>query len=687
MSIKETNKVRASLGLKPLRDSSKAESQKKDEEQAHQDRVETKKKAEQAELLAARVADAKERRRQERTLKRTKALGEADPEADDVAAWVLKSRKEEEKRKAKEREAALRTARRLEEQDEDAEESDEDDGPYNAKSLAGMKVKHSADELDTGETMILTLEDRGILDESGRLVEDEDVLVESLTAEEKKKLRAKKAAEKKSAPLYGEEGKKRAILDKYDEGEDDEEGIQLGEDGSVDPEKLRRQREIRAKLEAQISGTEETATVESVPGQDYYTSEEMAALFKPKKKKKKKEKRLRTKDTSEVLAALEAEAAARGAGSDLGNRSARPDREEASRKDELEKAAKKASAYEAALDKANKASEVLRPSAPDAPPAAEEDEDEADRELQESLARARRLSQRKAPSGSDVQQLAQEIVKSRSENPAEPSSAQDGDVEGIQFTEATEFCRNIGVDERGVKDEDGDVKMELADGDAEADGGGDPAAKVKDEDTAGESKEGVAAGAGAGVFTGNNLGKGIFGALDFLRSSGDLRSKREWSGRTNDMKAVNLQGISDLFDNDEDNRLNTSIEAALIRRDEFGRVLTPKEAFRMDSYAFHGKPPSKNKQEKRLRKYQEQLAVKKMEAGDTPLQSANRLREAQNTTAQPYLVLTGRGATSESSLKAAMKKNEAAGLTPMLGDRKVETMLGLKRPPKGPGTK
>lgn len=64
--------------------------------------------------------------------------------------------------------------------------------------------------------------------------------------------------------------------------------------------------------------------------------EEMSALFKPKKKKKKKEKKLRTKDTAELIAALEAEAAQAG-GSDLGNRKLRADHKDAVAQEELAK--------------------------------------------------------------------------------------------------------------------------------------------------------------------------------------------------------------------------------------------------------------------------------------------------------------------------------------------------------------
>jgi hypothetical protein len=49
-----------------------------------------------------------------------------------------------------------------------------------AAELAGAKVKHSAEELGEGETMILTLEDKGILDDKGNLVEEDDVVLENI---------------------------------------------------------------------------------------------------------------------------------------------------------------------------------------------------------------------------------------------------------------------------------------------------------------------------------------------------------------------------------------------------------------------------------------------------------------------------------------------------------------------------
>ena len=67
-------------------------------------------------------------------------------------------------------------------QDDELLDSDEDNEEKlgNAKELAGMRVRHDADELGEGETMILTLADRNILDEHGEVDEDKDELENAL---------------------------------------------------------------------------------------------------------------------------------------------------------------------------------------------------------------------------------------------------------------------------------------------------------------------------------------------------------------------------------------------------------------------------------------------------------------------------------------------------------------------------
>jgi len=129
MSLEESNRVREKLGLKTLRtgESDRAKKQREAEEDAHLARLDAEKAKETA-ALAVKIAAAKEKRLMESRNRATKQLGEADEADDDLSQWVQKSRKIEEKRKAEDKRKADEFARKLEEQDEDAEDSDEEDG-------------------------------------------------------------------------------------------------------------------------------------------------------------------------------------------------------------------------------------------------------------------------------------------------------------------------------------------------------------------------------------------------------------------------------------------------------------------------------------------------------------------------------------------------------------------------------
>lgn len=64
-------------------------------------------------------------------------------------------------------------------QDADSDEDDSEGEGAQRKSaadLAGMRIRHGADELQDGETMILTMADRNILDDRGDIDEDGDEL-------------------------------------------------------------------------------------------------------------------------------------------------------------------------------------------------------------------------------------------------------------------------------------------------------------------------------------------------------------------------------------------------------------------------------------------------------------------------------------------------------------------------------
>ena len=103
--------------------------------------------------------------------------------------------------------------------DEEDEDGDADEGMVfghrgkkkTAAASASLKVRHTADELAAGETVVLTLADASILNERGELNEDGDdgdgELEEATRAEAKRGAAAKFAAENPlAAPLWEEDG-------------------------------------------------------------------------------------------------------------------------------------------------------------------------------------------------------------------------------------------------------------------------------------------------------------------------------------------------------------------------------------------------------------------------------------------------------------------------------------------------
>ena len=75
------------------------------------------------------------------------------------------------------------------------------------------------------------------------------------------------------------------------------------------------------------------------------------------------------------------------------------------------------------------------------------------------------------------------------------------------------------------------------------------------------------------------------GVLGLLKDRGELQQRMQWAGRTNDMKPVMLQGLEDVYQSGaHQDEVANRVELALTRRDEYGRVLTPKQAFREVSY-------------------------------------------------------------------------------------------------------
>ncbi|KAK2456697.1 SART-1 family protein DOT2 [Trifolium repens] len=613
---------------------------------------------------------------------RTKKQSEA---ASEISSWVSKSRKIEKQR-------VLQLSKIFEEQDNIAVEgSDDEDTSHHTDHLAGVKVLHGLDKVAEGGTVVLTIRDQPILAD-GDVNEDIDMLENVEIGEQKRRDDAYKAAKKKTG-IYDDKfnddpSAENKILPKYDDPAA-EEGLTLDERGRFSGEAEKKLEELRIRLTGVSTNNFEDLTSSGKVSSDYYSHEEMLKFKKPKKKKS-----LRKKDKLDINA-LEAEAISSGLG--VGDLGSRKDAKRQAIKDEQERLAAEMrnNAYQSAYAKADEASKLLRPEQSLNVKTGEEDETpvfaDDDEDLRKSLEKARRLALKKQEEkGASGPQAIALLASSNPSNEAvddQNSTAGESRENKVVFTEMEEFVWGLHIDEEARKPEGEDVFMH-DDEDAnvpveekkdEAGGWTEVKETQNDEQPNAEDKEDIVPDETIHEVA---VGKGLSGALKLLKDRGTLKESVEWGGRNMDKKKSKLVGIVE----DEGKEAPNKKEIHIERTDEFGRILTPKEAFRIISHKFHGKGPGKMKQEKRMKQFHEELKLKQMKSSDTPSLSVERMREAQARMKTPYLVLSGHikpGQTSDpKSGFATVEKDLPGGLTPMLGDRKVEHFLGLKRKPE-----
>ncbi|PPD89950.1 hypothetical protein GOBAR_DD13103 [Gossypium barbadense] len=622
------------------------------------------------------------RMKENRLKKKSEGLSE-------VSAWVSRSRKLEDKRNA-EKEKALQLSKIFEEQDNFVQGEDEDEEADNRPThdLGGVKVLHGLDKVMDGGAVVLTLKDQTILAD-GDLNEDVDMLENIEIGEQKQRDEAYKAAKKKTG-VYDDKfnedpGSEKKILPQYDDPVADE-GVTLDERGRFTGEAEKKLEELRKRLLGVPTNNrvEDLNNVGKISS-DYYTQEEMLRFKKPKKKKA-----LRKKEKLDIDA-LEAEAVSAGLGAgDLGSR--KDSRRQAIKEEEARsEAEKRKNAYQAAFAKADEASKSLRlEQTLTVKPEEDENQVFADDEedLYKSLEKARRLALKKQEEKSGPQAIALLATTSASNQTTDDhTSTGEAQENKVVITEMEEFVWGLQLDEEAHKPDSEDVFMDedevpgaseqdRKNGEDEVGGWTEVIDTSADEKPANEDNDEVVPDETIHEIA---VGKGLSGALKLLKDRGTLKETIEWGGRNMDKKKSKLVGIVD-DDHQTDNRFK---DIRIERTDEFGRIVTPKEAFRMLSHKFHGKGPGKMKQEKRMKQYQEELKLKQMKNSDTPSLSVERMREAQAQLKTPYLVLSGHvkpGQTSDpASGFATVEKDFPGGLTPMLGDRKVEHFLGIKR--------
>lgn len=664
ISLEETNKIRISLGLKPLTDDKgSSDDKEKQAEDNYAKQREREAKDRESKKIQDRIAKVRNRRELNASLKGS-TLGDADGDTDDALKWIKRSKK-------KEKELAKKRQQELENLDQMFQGEE-----YTERDLAGLKVSHDLDAMEDGEDRILTLKDSRILDNE----EDELQNVEMAEAEATKKRNDLKI-KKRDYTGYddeefvdGKQGMKRSILSKYDEELEgsQEMGFRLGS-------------AVKSKKETQEEGKHAAAAAvnKALLSIDYdknietgdYLKEGDVGFKRPKTKKKRSSRR---------------------------------------------------APAETELTDANEMDVDQKPIIPRLRDLDVNFVD--DDELQAALARSRKMKLRKATKLSPeelakkiaAQRSKEEdedmvVDRTESRDDANPEAAS---TEGLTFDDTSEFVRSVGNNPIVVKKEpkeiipapasssrqqrsvSRDVSMAPGDEALEELEAGEVAIKDEEEDDYDmdmlnaiedvlktTEAEGATADDGVGgTSSEQTFNSGMASTLNILRQQGILSAP---SADGKDRERTQLQrdlwladqrrrvaqremerlqsrgGNRDQAQREYENRIREQQEARenlesfknykpdvnIVYYDEYGRSLTPKEAWKALSHKFHGKGSGKMKTEKRLKKIAEEQKKAAMVSGDTPLSMNKAFLQRQEKAGQAHFVLSvgNRGAVPQAA--------------------------------------
>jgi U4/U6.U5 tri-snRNP-associated protein 1 len=646
ISLEETNKIRISLGLKPLTDdSAPADDKEKQAEDNYAKQRERQVKERETKQIFDRIAKVRNRRELHTSLKGA-TLGDPDDDTEDTLKWIKKAKK-------RDKELAKKRQQELENLDKAFQGDD-----YTEKDLVGLKVSHDFEDLGEGDARILTLKDSRILDNE----EDELQNVEMAEDERTRKNNELKIKRRDYTGYDDDEfgdgkaGMKRSILAKYDE---DIEGPRETD--------FRLGNSVTSTTISGVQAKQKPASVnKSLLSIDYaknlatrdYLQEGDIGFKKPKTKKKRSSRRAPI-DVDENIMEIDEKPVV-----------PRPRELDANFVDDDELQAALARSRRAKLHKPKK----LSPE-----------------EIARKVAEERNREQ-----------------SSQADDPSQIEDAEDGDANGLTFDDTSEFVRAISYNTTAVKTEPVEESVEptpvkqispsrdlsVATGDEaldEIEAGEvvkeeeyedmmeviaeveDKAAAVNDDDEVGTSGE-------------KTFGSGMAATLSLLRQQGVLalpsadqmaredvqlhrdRFLAEYRHRQTQRETDRLQsrsGNKDQATREYENRLREQQEARaqlelfkdykpdveIVYYDEYGRVLTPKESWKALSHKFHGKGSGKMKTEKRLKKIAEEKKQAAMASGDTPLSMNRAFQIRQEKTGQAHFVLSvgNRGAVPQAS--------------------------------------
>ena len=314
--------------------------------------------------------------------------------------------------------------------------------------------------------------------------------------------------------------------------------------------------------------------------------------------------------------------------------------------------------------------------------AAEEEDDELERALATARETKKKTKEKKIVPANGEQSLFERIAKLEREKPTDMNADNNENTDkNLALTDVAEFCRGVGVDMSGGDDENnafvarGKTSKNLkrkrvnhVEEDAEGEeidwekAREDKLPDEEDEDApqivqAGDGAVDVKMEDGEDAVKQEEKPKtnparrniGLAGVLQDMKAAGQLADKEpRWSGRANDLKdhhdrkrVLEASGVIEEQDgkpSSETRKFNFKLD----KYDEFGRTLTPKEAFRELCWKFHGKAPGAKAKEKRLRKYEEEQNALRGGDGNKGGSTIERMQAVQKTTGDSFVVLSGK---------------------------------------------
>ncbi|GAB6024338.1 hypothetical protein CHUAL_009507 [Chamberlinius hualienensis] len=653
------SKLRAKLGLKPLdvndgasssTSAANAEDEEKKDEFVHKPAENISDKL-YMEKLREKINMMKEKRRLHQKFSKVKGLGDSDSETEmEAESWVNRNRStESDKKKAAER------AKFLEELDAEFDVGDIVENElqimkakaYSEKDLKGLKVEHDRQTFTEGKSVVLTLKDADVLEESN------DVLVNVNMVDDEKMKKNNEIKKKSKAYNPMEEDDEledfddvsKNVLSKYNEEIAGVKKKSFVIGGSAQVDKFKKQDERGEGLSLDLPALKVAS--------EFYTEEEMVQ-FKKTKIRKVKKKKFRADDL------LDMEQQTLKKASDLGSRSKGGKQPEPQIQIKVKKDTKEFS--------------VNRFGRPDSPDILGPDEDlagviveadEAELELQSMLNKTRKLRQKEELKSTGADKVLKSISTLSSTSSATSSAGTKG---SIILNDTAEFCRALGdiptYGQSGNRDEDVDELMDFEREIVEekpqpmeeqtnkgswneVDLNNSKPTEVKVEDVTILEEE-------------PDVSVGIAGALQLAMRKGylDKESKKVFSAPRHSLLEAKAYTIEDkaILEDDRLNRRDRFTagpvsdfkdkdgyrpDVKLEYIDDSGRMLCPKEAFRHLSHKFHGKGSGKNKTEKRMKKLQEETLMKQMSSTDTPLGTLSLLQQKQKQTQSAFVVLSG----------------------------------------------